>query len=159
MDIKWAAHSDLEDGHGYSEWLLAESPRFIKFHTSTSTCHGKPLTLPFTQEHGHELLILKQDGSLHQVLKVGVHTRPDACVLGYPFASKHIDVVSNLGERHMVHREGPRPKKYLPHPMTSDMQGRHLSASWRRLWERQQGWTMTNLSVHTYSGGASHKHI
>ncbi|KAL0595140.1 UPF0764 protein C16orf89 [Plecturocebus cupreus] len=56
-----------------------------------------------SREHGHELLILKQDGSFHQVLKVGVHTSPDARVLGHPLASEHIN---SLGP----HKQGPRGK-------------------------------------------------
>ena len=52
--------------------------------------------------------MLKQDGSFHQVLKVGVHASPDARILGHPFASEHIDVVANLEGRHVVSKEGSR---------------------------------------------------
>lgn len=49
-----------------------------------------------TQEHVQQLFVLQQDGPLHQVLKVGVHSGPDPGVLGHPLLRLHVDVVSHL---------------------------------------------------------------
>ena len=43
-----------------------------------------------------QLLVLQQDGSFHQILKVRVHAGADPSVLGHPLLRLDVDVVSHL---------------------------------------------------------------
>lgn len=74
-----------------------------------------------------QLLVLQQDGSFHQVLKVRVHAGPDPGVLGHPLLRLDVDVVSHL-DRRQDRRENLQVEEKLPRSEEQETDGRTVTS-------------------------------